>query len=812
MFSILSFLRKFLSVVFLLILLPSCGVWENFTTYFNLYYNTKDLYDQAEEQILAQQKELFSTQTQTVPPAANTLLVKVIDKCSEILQFHSETGYVEDALMMIGKSFYYQKSYQKGERKFEELISNYPESDYLLEAKLWTGKCKMRLRNFTEGLNILDEVSKIAVEEENDEIIKYAFIEEIDYRITTEDFAGAVELANEFLQVTDDDEIKADVWYEVGNLNMKIGNVQEAITAYNNVFEYSPDFDLEVEALLKYGVALREGGEHEKSYSVFEDMLNEDKYSNRFADIEFELGKTLASLGRFDDAINEFIKVDTTYRTTTFAGASKFEIGKIYEQNLQVLDSAAIYYKAASTSTLPPDYISDAREKNQLLNKYVTLNHTIQDYNKQMYYLQNPDEFVKDSITYVEDSVAIAVELRKVKELQSIWGGLDSLLMQKDTTGFYADTLKILDTLIVRLDSLNIEMIEGDTTFNKDTVLTHLRKPLERDSIVVQIFDSLFVNRQIDPLRKSKMQQEEQTMKQRQNQLFAELPDTLKFKNNPPRRPKITYDSLTTLIAKNELEAGNLFLTELNMPDSAYWYYKHILSNYPDTKYQATALYSMGSYYLTVDEKQRADSLFEIIYENYKNESIVNAAADKLKKPFIDLNYDPASSDYRQAEIAMQNENYSDAISGYFNVYKKYPGSSYAPKALYSSGLILENELFLLDSAAVIYDTLVAKYPSSQFVKLIAPKLSFYKQEKRKLELAKEDSVYALEKIRLDSLHADSLNNGLLTETLKTESDTIDVAFDEKLPPDEEAESKIEQELKSGNVEKKAIWNPRIKQ
>ncbi len=804
--------RKFLCISILITGFSGCGVWENFTTYFNLYFNTKDIFDKAVEQILSQQKELFSTEPPTVPGAANSQLVKVIEKCSQILQFHSETGYVEDALMMLGKSFYYQKNYQKGERKFEELINNYPESDFLLEAKLWVGKCKMRLRNYDEGTAILSEVQDEAVKEENDEIIKESFIEEIVYRLTTEDISGAVDLANEFLQVTNDDEIKADVWYEVGNLDMKIGKVQDAITAYNNVFEFSPDFDLEVEAKIKYGQALRKGGETEKSHTVFEDMLNEDKYSNKYSDIQFELGKTLSSLGRFDEAINELTDVDTTYKNTPVSGAAKYEIGKIYEEDLKYLDSAATYYKLAATSTLPPEYIADAKEKNQLLGKYILLRNNIQNYNKQLFYLQNPDQFVEDSTIYVQDSLAIAVELRKLKELQSIWGGLDSLLTKVDTTGYYSDSLKIIDSLIVRLDSMNVELVEGDTTLNKDSVLAHLREPKERDSTVVELFDSLFINRELDPIRKAALQRQEEEKRRRQSQLFSELPDTMKFKNNPPRRPIISQDSLQTLISKNELEVGNLFLTELNIPDSAYWYYDDILTNYPNTTYEATALYSMGSYFLTVDEKQRADSLFNIIYDNYRNESIVNAAADKLNKPFIDLTYDPAADDYSRAEEQMLNGKYSDAIKQYDNVFKKYPESTYAPKALYSSGLILEDNLFQLDSAAATFDTLVAHYPTSEFVKMIAPRLSFYKQEKRKLQLAKEDSLYALEKIRLDSLHADSLDKGLIVQDVETKSDTIDVAFDEKIPSGDENDLRTEQTLKSSNVEKKAIWNPRIRQ
>ena len=98
-----------------LIIFSACGIWQDFTTYFNLYYNTTDLFDKAEEQILEQKKDLFSTEPPAVTGSVNADLVKVIEKCSNILQVGAQTAYVDDALMIIGKCFYYQKNYQKSQ-------------------------------------------------------------------------------------------------------------------------------------------------------------------------------------------------------------------------------------------------------------------------------------------------------------------------------------------------------------------------------------------------------------------------------------------------------------------------------------------------------------------------------------------------------------------------------------------------------------------------------------------------------------------------------------------------------------------------
>ncbi len=783
-------------LILILTAITSCGIWDNFTTYFNLYYNASELFDKAEAEINAQGKELFSTEPLKVPGSANSNLVKVIEKCSDLLQFNSESAYVPETLLMLGKSFYYQKNYQKSIRKFRELEVSYPESDLLLETRLWIGKCLMRLKDYNEGLTQLATIRKEAVEAGEDQIIRECYIEEIVYRITLEDYKSAITVANEFMDVSRDDDIKAQVWFEIGKLNMKIDDIESAITAFENVFEYSPDFDLQYNARLNYGIALREGKRSEEAMTVFDEMRAEAKYLDDYSEIDFEIAKTNRSLGNLPEAIELFTRVDTTYKNTPIAGAAKYELAQIFEYDFTELDSAAFYYSKAAISPLPKNYVKPATEKNILFKRYVKINGKVKSFSKQLFYIEHPEEFIKDSIAYVEDSLAIAAEIANLKDLQAVWAELDSLINLQDTTGFFADTIRTIDTLIAY-----------DQSLVRDSVLAKVRSPYLDDMRISARFDSIWNSPAFIQNREIKGRGLVQQQKAKQNNLVNQLPDTLKFKNNPPQRPTISEDSLRTILAKSELELGNLYLTELNLPDSARWYYYNILNNYPNSSYQANTLYALGSYYLTVENKPRADSLFNIIYENYRDESIVNAAAEKLNKPFIDLNYDPAEEKYGAAESELNNEYYQDAINKFYDIYKTYPESPFAAQSLYASGWILENKLSLPDSAASFYDTLIVHYPTSIYVKNVAGKLSTFKQEKRKLELAEQDSLNKLNLSSADSLAADSLG-GSLTDNFKDElSDTTKVSLaDEK---DGKHEKREDKNISTVPKVKEPLWNPR---
>ena len=124
---------------------------------------------------------------------------------------------------------------------------------------------------------------------------------------------------------------------------------ENALLAYEKVFEYEPDFDLEIIATIKYANALRSAGQTEKALEVFEDIRAEDKFLASYNEIDFEIGKTFTQLGKYNRAYDQFRLVDSTYKNTPFASASNYEIGELYRTRFMNYDSAGYFYNKAAT-------------------------------------------------------------------------------------------------------------------------------------------------------------------------------------------------------------------------------------------------------------------------------------------------------------------------------------------------------------------------------------------------------------------------------------------------------------------------------
>lgn len=780
---------KYLIIPAFLILLSSCSVWENFTTYFNLYYNTATLFNDTENDILAQQKDLFSNDPLVVSGASKTSLIKVIEKCSKLLQFNANSSYVDEALMMLGKAFFYQGNYQKANRKFEELLATNPGDEESLEANFWIAKCLFALRENSEASQKIGQIRKKAVEEGYDDLIKDSYVEEIKYWLREQNIPRALSLTNEFADVYDDGVTRAQVYYELGKLYTQLEDKENAIKAFSEVFEYSPDFDLEIAATIDYADALRDGGQYETALNVFQDLRDKDKFKNSFNQIDFEIGKTLVQLQRYDEAMLQFRMVDSVYKNSSFATASNFEMANLYQNQFGNYDSAAYYYSKSVSNNAPKEYIEKARNNNQLFARYVNLRRDINKYNKQLFYTENPEIFLIDSSAYSQDSLKILNDYLAKKELQDIWK--DAATLQGKDTATTKDSTFIKDSLAVRDSLVKLDSLVQIGLYNaKDTV--GLRQKL-LDNIKQKIL-------------LSEKEKSQKNLASLQSKGQVKL-DTVKFKRNPPLKLKIPIDSAKTLLAKNSLELGNLFLAELNIPDSARILYETILDKYPVQSYYPNTIYALGSYYLTVNNKPKADSLFRIIYDNYKDKSIVNAAADKLNLPFIDLSFDSAKDIYASAEQLMLDSNYEASLNKFYSIYKDYPKSSYAPKALYASGWVLENNLMLLDSAASVYELVAYKYPTSVYVKEVMKKITTYKQEKARIQKAIQDSLATLEKLKNDSTVV--TNNNVADDENKNSEEKGLVSDDVKNNVPVNNQNVAQVNNINGHKKLEPLWDPR---
>jgi len=649
-------------IIFFLFI-SGCGTWENFTTYFNVYYNAKLHYDQAMDEISKTEKDIFEFKEKPVSATADKSLTKVIEKCSAILQYNPESAYFDDALFIIGVAYYYKQNYAKALRKFREL-ETVPETELALENKLWIGKTELQMRNFEEGTAQLEEVKKIAAEEDEEEILEQAYKTQIAFNFFQESYENAVVIINDFLNVSENDETKAEVAFQLGKIYTELNDLNKAADAFASVTNYSPSIRTEFQSRLELAKTKLQLKEYEQSIAILNELEAEDKFAQYLDLILYETGIAYLENNKLDEAIQNFSIIDTmkTPSQKETPGLSRLKLGELWEYQFMDFDSAAKYYNKASSSILLTEEKSYAISKTTLFRNYKRLATNIYKNERQLDYLFDREEFIKDSIDY-EDYI---FELKQ-----------DS----------------------ARNASANIEG-------------TQISARAESRALGLQALGI-------------------QT-------------ETMRTK---PVYPKISADSLMTIVSKDKYDLGNMFFIEMNIPDSAFYYYKDVLDNYPKRPFTPNVVYALGSYYLSVNDTVSADSIFRFIYDEYQGLPVADQAARRLGILEFDVESDSSAQFYIDAEKKLNDEKYSEAIKDFYLLAEKFPESVIAPKALYSAGWVWENKLGSLDSAAAAYDTLVARYDKSLYAKDVFAKLQNYKQEMQK-KLAEDSTAANKEEIK----------------------------------------------------------------
>ncbi len=103
--------------------------------YFNTFYNARQYFAQAEKEYESHNK---------LTSAANTYYQKVIEKSSKVIELYPDSKYVDDAIYLMGVSYFRLNEYRRARRKFEELLRYFPQSPYADKARIWLARIYMQ--------------------------------------------------------------------------------------------------------------------------------------------------------------------------------------------------------------------------------------------------------------------------------------------------------------------------------------------------------------------------------------------------------------------------------------------------------------------------------------------------------------------------------------------------------------------------------------------------------------------------------------------------------------------------------------------
>jgi tetratricopeptide (TPR) repeat protein len=177
---------------------------NNFTAYFNTYYNaqrlmliTEDEFAFQDEQkrvkpriVITEQHTLQDDQPDRseLPGFLEVYVVSperlqpvrepvdsILIKGSKILTRHGKSNYVDGMLFLMAKAFFFKQEWFPAQVKCEELIKMFPYSTYSPDAHLLLAKSLLMQRRFPDGYNALSRTVDIAWGQKRYDVLSEAF-------------------------------------------------------------------------------------------------------------------------------------------------------------------------------------------------------------------------------------------------------------------------------------------------------------------------------------------------------------------------------------------------------------------------------------------------------------------------------------------------------------------------------------------------------------------------------------------------------------------------------------------------------------
>jgi len=282
------------AVIFALLVmtaLPQCA-------YFNTFYLAKRNFNDGER---------FRKRDGEVRAENRKFYTAAIENASVILQDYRKSRYVDDSLFIMGMSYFHTRDYVRARTKFDELLTAFPTSEFIDEARFFRAQCMMELGQ--------SDQARIGLSE---------------------------------LLTSGSRSVRGRAGLMLAEISNREEQWEEVVKAADRIIESSPDKEVLKEALLYRGEGLYRSGKYEDAVSVFQKLQNGKLAPRARFLVNSQMAQCLARLGRYDEALKLLENLQGKGNMAPFAPGIRLEIGKIHELKGDADKAVDVFRKMAA--------------------------------------------------------------------------------------------------------------------------------------------------------------------------------------------------------------------------------------------------------------------------------------------------------------------------------------------------------------------------------------------------------------------------------------------------------------------------------
>ncbi len=676
--------------------------FDDFRAYYNTFYNARRAFEEGRRAIETQQNQPIDLTTYLTlfgPPArtANAAAFnKAIEKSAEVVRRHPQSKWADDALMLIGKSYYYLGNYAGAAQKFREVIALGGTQE--LEARFWLARALGAAHAYNEAQRALQEV---LAREDLPAVWQSRFLLlQADLYVQQARWEEARQSLEAGLRRVPDRSLGARGYFLLGQVCETLQDYSCAYAAFDRVHRYRPDYELAYAAAWQ---AIRIRGLYLDAEAALEQlrrMERDDKHFAHRAELTYLRARIYQAMGAVEDAraLYNWLLYESDADVSRIRGRVYYALGQLYKDVFQDYVLAAAYFDTAATAlrsshqvrrrteatpTLQtPFALTNVQELAQVFGQFARIRREVQRLDS-LLYLGTLDE---------EAFAAFVLELRRrrARELEA----------QRRRSGQREAEQRFLQR---RLAQPMRGTEQAAATVDRDAGFLFHRDPVRVQENRARFFER-WGRRPLVPnwRRRAAIQGLAMVERTRAGELLEEA-ETETTEELPPvdvsevPRDSIRQAQMRAERARLRYELGNVLFLSMQQPDSAAYWYRLVILEDADQPVAPRAYYALAEVQRSLGDTLTAQVLLKTLLERYPDTPLTSqirlrqgassprrAAPDTLAQ---------AEAAYAQAVKAWRQGAYQQALQQLVDAAARYSETPVAPRALLAVGYVWRDML-----------------------------------------------------------------------------------------------------------------------
>jgi tetratricopeptide (TPR) repeat protein len=347
----------------LAILLALAGISCS-SVYFNTFFNAKKAFNEAE-------KKREDSDSRSIDKG---LYQTAIEKSLKVVEEHPKSKFYDDALYVLGVSYFYTGEYGKAERRFREILANYEDSKFAERSSVYLAKSKLQLGEIDDAMQVFEEIFN------KDYDRKYkaeAALGLGDYYFNDLAYDRA---QNYFKAVRDslgDDIQKRRAQLYIADAYFQKYKFADALNAYLQVLGMEPDIDQKYRALYQSAISSFRLQRIEAGMDYLDRLINDETYFDSLGVLKLRVAEGYEYDGDLDLAEDTYRDVSESAQRPIVKAEAYYRLALIYQFDYDKLEQAKEFYDKSVEANRSAPFAQDALQRSSDIGKLKTFTEEI---------------------------------------------------------------------------------------------------------------------------------------------------------------------------------------------------------------------------------------------------------------------------------------------------------------------------------------------------------------------------------------------------------------------------------------------------